>query len=129
MARAAVGTNDALLLSFGEDIHYTPIARSPVAVGQAVHQADVDVVRSQFPAEAVQVGTRFLWVPCPSLGEHGDLVSRNMFEGLGDMGMTAIGVRGVEEAQPVVVPVEQQVGEPFYAQIGLVRMMSRAHRP
>jgi hypothetical protein len=44
----------------------------------------------------------------------------------GDMGMTAVGIGGIEEAQAVIVSVKQEIGETLNSQSRLVRMMSGA---
>ena len=48
--------NDAFLFRFGENIHHSPIALGPIAFGEAVHEADIQIVGSQFPAETVKIG-------------------------------------------------------------------------
>src|SRR5215469_4003957 len=50
-----------------------------------------------------------------------------MLEGLGHVGMAAIGVGGVEKTQAMVVTVQQQVGEAFDSQGGLVRMVTASY--
>src|SRR5258708_23635341 len=44
MARTAVSSNDALLFGFGENVHDAFVALSPIPFGQAMHDADVDVI-------------------------------------------------------------------------------------
>src|SRR5713226_3023499 len=46
-----------------------------------------------------------------------------MLEHLGHVSMASVGVSGVEEAQAVVVSVEQEIGEAFHAERGLMRVM------
>ena len=56
VAGAAVGADDSFLLGFGENIHHAFVALGPVAFGDAVHQADVEIVGAEFAAEAVEIG-------------------------------------------------------------------------
>ena len=51
VARATVGADDALFLGFGEHVHHAFVAIRPVALGEAVHKADVDVIGAQLAAE------------------------------------------------------------------------------
>src|SRR5712664_3560849 len=132
VARAAVSADDALLLGFGEDVHHAFEALGPVAFGEAVHEANVDLIGAEFAAEAVQIGACRSGVARPGLGEHGDLVARDMLEGFGDVRMAAVGIGGIEEAQAAIVAIEQQIGQAFDAERGLMRMMAhtdsaRAH--
>ena len=91
-----------------------------------MHQADVEVVGAEFAAEAVEIGAHGGGVARPGFGEDSDFVARHMLQRLGDVRMASIGVRSIEEAQPVVVAIEQQIGESFDAKRGLMRMCSRA---
>ena len=55
-----------------------------------------------------------------------------MLERFGYVRMASVGVGGVEEAEAVVVSVEQEIGESFDAERGLMRVMlgadsARAH--
>src|SRR5437868_6657865 len=52
-----------------------------------------------------------------------------MLKRLGDVSMASVGVRGVEEAQAVVVSVEWKIGEAFDAKRGLMRVTSGADGP
>jgi hypothetical protein len=49
-----------------------------------------------------------------------------VFQGLGDVGMTSVGIGGVEKTEAVVVAVEQERGEAVEAERGLVGMMAGA---
>ena len=49
-----------------------------------------------------------------------------MLESFGDVRVASVGVGGIEEAQAVVVSVEQEIGEAFDAESGLMRVMSGA---
>ena len=93
-----------------------------------MHQADIDVVGAQFFAKAVEIGAGLGGIARPGLGEDGNLVAAKMLERLGHVRMAAVGIGGVEEAQAVVVAVEQQIGEALHAQGSLVRVMSAADR-
>ncbi len=60
-------------------------------------------------------------------GHDDDLVARELFEGPGHVGMAAVGVGGVEEAQAVVmVAVEQKPGEGIVAEADLVGGAAKA---
>src|SRR6266849_3751472 len=110
---AAVRADDALFFGFGQDIHHAAVAIGPVALGEAVHEADVDVIDAEFAAKAIEIGTSGGRVTGPGFGEDGDFVTGDVFEGFGDMGVAAVRISGVEEAQAVVVAIEEQVGEAF----------------
>src|SRR5256886_13091984 len=58
--------------------------------------------------------------------EHGDFIGRDVLQGFGDVRVTAVGISGIEEAQAVVVAIEEQIGEAFDAQSSLVGMMTAA---
>src|SRR3984957_10327961 len=49
-----------------------------------------------------------------------------MLERLGGVRMAAVRIGGVKKAQPAVVGVEQQIGQPLHAERGLMRVMPRA---
>src|SRR5258706_5280327 len=119
-----MGADDALLLRLGEYIHHAAVAFRPVSFGDAVHERDIEVVRSQLTTEAVEIGARLLRGSSPRLGEHGDLVSWNVLQRLGDIRMTAIGIGRVEEPQAAVMSLEEQVGKALHSERGLVRMMA-----
>src|SRR5207253_2031147 len=89
--------------------------------------ADVQIIGSQFPPEAVEISTSFGWIARPGLGEHRNFVARYVLEGLRHMGMAAVGVGGVKKSQAVVVAVEEQIGQTLHAQSSLMRVMSAAH--
>src|SRR6266849_1486962 len=123
---AAVRADDALFFGFGQDIHHAAVAIGPVALGEAVHEADVDVIDAEFAAKAIEIGTSGGRVTGPGFGEDGDFVTGDVFEGFGDMGVAAVRISGVEEAQAVVVAIEKQVAKTLYAEGGLVRMVAGA---
>src|SRR6267143_4461787 len=127
VARTAVSANDAFFLGFGENIHDAFVAVGPIAFGEAVHEADVDVIGAEFAAEAVEIGASRGGVARPGLGEHGDFVAGNVLQRFGDVRVAAVGVGGIEEAQAVVVAIEKQAGEAFDAEGSLVRMMTAAN--
>ena len=107
-----MGADDALLLGFVENVHDAAVARGPIGFGDAVDEDDVDVVDAELAAEAVEVGAYSGGVASVGLGEDGDFVARELLEGCGDVGMAAVGVGGVEEAEAVVVvAVEQEARE------------------
>src|SRR6267143_1355681 len=128
MARAAVSANDALLFGFGENVHDPFVALGPVAFGEAVHEADVDVIGAKLAAKTIQVVASGGGITRPGFSEDGNLVAGDMLEGFGDVGMAAVGIGGVEEAQALVVAIEEQVGEAFDAKGSLVGLMTATDR-
>ena len=56
VAGAAMSADNALLLGFGEHVHHSAVALRPVSFGQAMHQANVDVIGAEFLAKAIEVG-------------------------------------------------------------------------
>jgi len=116
-----VGADDALVLGLGKDVHDAAVAGGPVALGDAVDEDDVEVVGAEFFAEAVEIGADAGGVAVVGLGEDGDLVAGELLDGGGDVGMAAVGVGGVEEAEAVlVVAVEQEAGEGAHSELRLV---------
>src|SRR5579859_2132108 len=108
MARAAVGADDSLLLGFGEYVHDTAIAVGPIGFGDAVHQADVEIIGAEFAAEAIEIGAGGSGIARPGFREHRDFVARHVLERLGYVRMASVGVGGVEETEAVVVSVAQE---------------------
>src|SRR6266851_5572179 len=127
VAGAAVSANDALLFGFGENVHDAFVALGPITFGEAMHEADVDIIGAELAAETIEIGAGGGGVARPSLGEDGDLVAGDVLEGFGDVRVAAVGIGGVEEAQAVVVSVKEQVGETFDAEGGLMGMMADAN--
>ncbi len=109
-----------------EHVHDRLVAAGPVAFGEAVHQANVQVIDSQFAAETVEVGASRLGLACPSFREEGYFVAMNVLERFPDVGMTSIGIRGIEEEQALVIAVEQQAGKPLNAEPRLMRAVADA---
>src|SRR5580704_738491 len=127
VARAAVSANDALLLRFGENVHDAFVAIGPVAFREAMHEANVEVICAELAAKALEIRARGGGVARPGLSEDGDVIPRNMLESFGNVGMAAVGVGRIEEAQAVVIAVTEKVGKTLDAERGLVRMMTRAN--
>ena len=121
-----MGADDSLLLGFGENVHGAAVAVGPVGFGDAVHQADVEVVGAEFAAEAVEVGAHAGGVARPGFGEHGDFVAWHVLQRFGDVRVASVGVGGIEEAQTVIVAVQKKIGEALDAERGLVRVVSGA---
>ena len=116
-----MGTDDSLLLGFGEDIHDAPITCGPVGFGDAVDEDDVDVVHAELFAVTVEISADSGGIACVGLGEHCDFVAWNLFECCGDIGVAAVGVGGVEEAQTVfVIAIDKNSGERRRAEPRLV---------
>src|SRR5438270_2676166 len=124
MTRAAVGSDDAFFFRLREHVHYAAKARSPVALCQAVHEADVEIVGIQLAAEAVEIGTRRLRIACPGLCHYRDLVPRNMAKRISHVRVTPVGIRSVQEAQAMIVAIQQELGESLNSQRALVRGVS-----
>src|SRR5260370_18864261 len=127
VAGAGMGADDAFFLGFGENVHDALEAVSPIAFGEAVHEADVDVIGAKLAAETVEICASRGGVACPSFGEDGDFIAGDMFEGFRDMRVAAVRIGGVEEAQAVVVAVEEQVRQTLEAEGGLMRMVADAN--
>ena len=109
-----------------ENVHDSTVALGPIAFREAVHQADIDVVGTQFFAKAVEIGAGLDRIARPRFCENRDLVAGEVLERLRHMRMAAIGVGSVEKTQAIVMAIEQQIGQAFHAQSGLVRVMSAA---
>ena len=120
VAGASVGANDSLLLGIFEDVHNAAVAGGPIGLGEAMHEADVEVVGAEFATEAVEIGAGGGGIAGPSFGEDGNSVARDMFEGFGDVRMAPVGIGGVEETEAAVVTVEEKIGKAFDAERGLV---------
>src|SRR6267143_387994 len=127
MARAAVSANDALLFGFGENVHDAVVALGPVAFGEAMHEADVEVIGAELAAKTVEIGASGGGVARPGFGEYDDFIALDVLERFGNVRMAAVGIGGIEEAQAVVVSVKEQVRETFDTERGLVRMMTAAN--
>ena len=121
-----MSADDALFFGFGENIHDAFVALGPIAFGEAMHQTDIDVVSAKFAAEALEIGAGSGGVASPGLGEDGDFVAGDAFEGFRDMRVAAVRISGVKEAQAMVVAVEEQVRETLDAEGGLMRMVAGA---
>src|SRR5215469_907660 len=119
--------DNAFLLGFGEHVHGAAEALSPIALGNAVHQANVEVVGAEFPPETVEVCAHPRGITSPTLGEQGDLIALHVLEGFGDVRMASIGISRVEEAQAMVVSIQQKIREALYSERGLMRMVIEAH--
>src|SRR5579872_4653723 len=109
MARAAMRADNPLLLRFGEHVHGAAVAIGPVGFSDAVHQTDIEIIGAEFFSKAVEVGAHSGCVASPALREYRDLVALYVLQGLGYVRMAAIGIGGVEEAEAVVVPVQQEI--------------------
>src|SRR5579863_3335640 len=124
MARAAVGANYAFLLGFGKNVHNAFVAVGPIAFGEAVHETDVNVIRAEFAAKAIEIGAGRGCVARPGLGKDSYFVARDVLEGFGNVWMAAVAVRGIEKAEAVVVAVEKKPRKAINAERGLVRMLA-----
>ncbi len=115
-----MSANNAFFLGFGEDIHHAFEALSPITLCKAMHQADIDMIGAKLAAEAIEVGTGGGSVAGPGFGKNGDFVAGDVLEGFRNVRVAAVRIGGVEEAQAMVVAVEEQVGEPLKAESSLV---------
>ncbi len=102
-----MGADDSLLLGFFENIHDAAIASGPIGFGEAVHEADIDIVGAELAAEAVEIGAGGRGIAGPGFCEHSDLVARHVPERFGNVRMASVGIGGVEKAEAVIVAVEQ----------------------
>src|SRR5690242_2889926 len=118
--------NNSLLLRFREHVHYSAITRRPIAFGQAMHQEHVEVVGLQLATEAVEVGPNGFRIASPTFGQHRHLVTLGALQSIGNVWVASVRVGGIEESQALVVTVQQQVGKSLYAQLALVRSVTRA---
>ena len=121
-----MGANDALFLGFRKHIHNAFEALGPITFGQAVHEANVDMIGVEFAAETLEIIASSGRIARPRLGEHRDFITRDMFERFGHVRMAAVGIGGIEEAQAMVVAVEEHVGKALDAEGSLVGMMAAA---
>src|SRR5437660_11127004 len=106
-----MSANDALFFGFGKHIHDALVTLDPIAFGEAVHKAYVDIVSAKFASETVEVGASGGGVARPRFGEPGDSIARDMLERIGNVRLAAVRIGRVKEAQAGVVANEQQVGE------------------
>ena len=111
----SVSANDSFLFRLREHIHHSAITGGPVLFGETVHEADVDVIGLQLPSKAVEIVARSLRIASPRFCHHRDLIARALPDCFGDVRMAAVCIRCIEEAQAMVVAVEQQIGETFNA--------------
>src|SRR5260370_42642198 len=95
----------SLLFGFGENVHDAFVALGPIPLGEAMHEAHVDIIGAELAAESIEIGVGGGGVARPSLGEDGDLVAGDVLESFGDVRVAAIRIGGVEKAQTVVVSV------------------------
>src|ERR1700733_7322235 len=128
VAGAAVSADDSLLLGFGENVHDAAVALGPIRVGEAVRETDIEIVGAELAAEAIEIGAGGDGIAGPGFREHGDFVARDVLERFGDVRMASVGIGGVEEAEAMIVAVEEKIGEPFNAERSLVGMMAGADR-
>src|ERR1700739_1834487 len=105
MARTAMRADDTFLFGFGKNVHHRFETCGPVALGQAVHKNDIEMVGAEFFAEAVEIGTHFWRCARPGFGEDSDFAAIDVLESLGYRGMAAVRIGGIEKAQAVVVAV------------------------
>jgi len=90
-----------------------------------MHQANVEIVDSKFTAEAIEISPRSRRIACPSFSQHSDFVAGHVFKRLGDMRMAAISIGRINETQPMIVAIEQQIRESLHPKRGLIGMMPR----
>src|SRR5215472_19301761 len=98
-------SNNSLLLRFGEHIHGSLETFRPVGLGQAVHQADVDVIGVQFAAEALEISPRRGGIARPCLRQNRHFVPWHVLQRLRDMWMAAVRIGAVKESQALVISV------------------------
>ncbi len=127
VAGDSVGADGALVFRFAQHVHDTAVAGGPVADDGAVDEDDVDVVDAEFAAETLEVAGDAGGVAGVGLGHDDDLVSRELPDGSGDVGVASVRVGCVEEAEAVVVvAVEEQTRERVCAEACLVGGASEA---
>ena len=77
--------------------------------------------------EAVKIGARRSRIACPGLRQHRNFVALHVLERLSDVSMAAVRIGRIKESQPVIVPIEKQIGESFNTERSLIRMVTRAN--
>src|SRR5690348_8260725 len=112
-------TDDSFLLGLGEHIHHAFVALGPVALTDAVHKKDVNVINAKLFAEAVEISTHAGGIARPRFRQHGGFVSRHVLKSLSHVGMTSVGISSVEKAEAVVVAIQQHVRKTLHAKSGL----------
>ena len=128
VAGDAVGADDALVFGFGEVVHDAAIAGGPVGLGDAVDEDYVDVVDTQFAAEAIEIAPDAGWVAVVGLGHDDDFIAGELFDRGGYVGMAAVGVGGVEEAEAVLVEaVDEEAREGAHTETGLIGGSAEAY--
>src|SRR5215467_15335704 len=105
MARASVSSYDTFLLRLLEHVHHSSVAFRPVTFRDTMHQAYVQVIRSQLPPKPVQIRPRRLRIPRPALGENRHLIPRHLLERRGRMRMASVGIGRIKEPQAVVIAI------------------------
>src|ERR1700745_229258 len=93
-----------------------------------MHQTYIDVVGSELLAETIQISAGGGSITRPGLCENRNFVAWHMFQGLGYVGMAAVGIRALKESQTGVIAVEKHVGEALNAQRSLVGVVPTADR-
>ena len=126
MAARAVGADDLLFLGLHQVLHRALVLGRPAVLGHAVEQHDVDVVDAQFHAIALEVAARVGDVGRVGLGLDDVLVAGHALEGFAQIGVRAVLVGDVEEADALVERVADDPGETLDAQPGLVARLARA---
>ena len=93
-----MGSNNSFLLGFGEHIHGSAEVIGPVRFRHAMHETDIEIVRPEFFAKAIEIGPHAIGVACPGLGQDRYFVPRHMLERFSNVRMASVGVSGIEEA-------------------------------
>src|SRR5437879_12355591 len=79
----SVSANDPLFLGFRKHIHNAFEALGPITFGEAVHEANVDMIDAEFAAETVEIFASSGRIGRPRLGELRELVTRDERERVG----------------------------------------------
>ena len=127
MAARPVGTDDLVLLGLYQVLHGPLVLGRPALFCHAVEQKDVDVVDTQLHAIALEMASRVGDVGRMGLGLDDVLLARNALESFAKVRVRPVLIGDVEEADPLVERVADDLGESRHAQAGLVAGLSRAH--
>ena len=118
----------ALFLRFRKNVHHSTIALRPVALRQAMHKANVQIVGAKlFASQVVRARAVFGSRAHVFVSTH-NLVARNLLQRFSHMRMTPICIRRIEESQAVVISIQKQPGKALEPELRLVRTTAEADR-
>src|SRR5690349_21601270 len=92
-----------------------------------MHEADVEIVSLQLAAKAIKIGASSLRIARPGFRHHRHFVARKLTNSFGNMWVTAVCVRSVKEAEPVIVAIQQKLRKALHSHRALVRRVSESY--